>query len=136
MVVPYERSCICCSSLGAGLNLWACNNKHGEPLQEMHLGRTVRSPLTDVRRGFGINIPWRGFVGELRDTVSAHSSVHTTAEACVPVFHNFDMTRFISCFMHAYVCKKECRKALRLHELCGGITFTAHKMCAFVRVRE
>ncbi len=49
-----------CSSLGASLNLWACN-KHGERLQEMHLGRTVRSPLTDVRRGFGINIPRRGF---------------------------------------------------------------------------
>lgn len=52
-----------CSSLGAGLNLKACN-KHGERLQEMHLGRTVRSPLTDVLRGFGINIPWRGFVGD------------------------------------------------------------------------
>lgn len=58
-LVPSERSRIAyigCSSLGAGLNLWACN-KHGERLQEMHLGRTVRSPLTDVRRGFGINIP-------------------------------------------------------------------------------
>lgn len=121
-------SYIGCSSLGAGLNLWACN-KHGERLQEMHLGRTVRSPLTDVRRGFGINIPWRGFVGELRDTVSAHSSMYMTE---APVFHNFDMTRFFLCIMHVYVCKK----ALRLHELCGGITFTAHRMCVFVRVRE